>query len=136
AGARREVREVVFVGARRAGSDPYGELREGVLALLRRVGCPVTATRVWQGSDQPWVHPGCATALDRDGSPVGYVAHLHPGVARALELPATAAIACLDLRALLRAGRRTASFRALPGFPELPVDVALLVPAASKVADL
>jgi phenylalanyl-tRNA synthetase beta chain len=104
--------------------------------LLERVGRPAVLARVWHGKDQPWVHPTRAVAIDRDGSPVGYVAHLHPGVAKALQLPVTTAIACLDVRALLANGRAVARYQPLPTFPQLPVDVALLVDEATQVAQV
>src|SRR5690606_28939556 len=119
-GLPREVRELAFVLARRDGEHPYPELREKVALLLRRAGCPATIVRPWQGADQPWVHPGAAAAIDRDGSPVGYVAHLHPATARRLGVPGTTAIACVDVRALLLAGRTTVRFEPLPSFPQLP----------------
>jgi phenylalanyl-tRNA synthetase beta chain len=133
-----EVREVAFVHSRRDGVHPFLELRANLERLLQRVGHPATMARVWHGKDQPWVHPNAAVAIDRDGSPVGYIAHLHPGVARAMNLPSTTAIACLDVRALLANGRRTARYQAVPTFPVLPVDVALLVDSgvqASAVAE-
>ena len=136
-GLPHEVREVAFVFARRdgaGGSPPYGELRESVQHLLQRLGYPVVLRRKWSGSDQPWVHPARAVAIDRDGSPVGYVAHLHPRVARALDLPSSVAIACIDLRALLANGRQQPSYEPVPVYPELPVDVALLVDDATEVA--
>src|SRR5690606_596903 len=129
-GLPHEVRELCFVYANRdsAGAvHPYGELRESVQVLLRRLGYPVELSRKWSGKDQPWVHPARAVALDRDGSPVGYVAHLHPGVARALHLPKQVAIACIDVRALHANGRRPPSYTPVPTHPELPVDVALMV---------
>lgn len=129
-----EVRELALVFARRDGAHPFLELREAVGSLLERVGYPGVMQRVWHGSDQPWVHPSRAVAIDRDGSPCGYVACLHPGVARALDLPATTAIACLDVRALFVNGRKIARYVALPTFPTLPVDVALLVDEAVQVA--
>ena len=132
----REVREVAFAWSRTMGVHPYGELRERVLQLLHRLRLPVTATRGWQAADQPWVHPKMAAALDRAGESVGYVAHLHPVVARALELPVNTAIAMIDIRALLLGGRAPVKFQALPTFPELPVDVALLVPIEAKVHEL
>jgi phenylalanyl-tRNA synthetase beta chain len=95
----------------------------------------VQMTRPWQGSDQPWVHPNAAVAIDVDGSPVGFVAHLHPKSCRGLSVPQSTAIASLDLRALLRGGRKETQFAPLPAYPELPVDVALLVPAALGVAE-
>ena len=129
-----EVRELAFVFARREGAHPFLELREAIGSLLERVGYPGVMQRVWHGSDQPWVHPSRAVAIDRDGSPCGYVACLHPAVARALDLPATTAIACLDVRALFVNGRKIARYAALPTFPMLPVDVALLVDESTQVA--
>ena len=129
-----EVREIAFVVSRTTGAHPFGELREGVLSMLSRIGYPGVMERVWHGKDQPWVHPSRAVAIDRDGSPVGYTAHLHPAIARALELPATTAIACLDVRALLANGRRIAGYAPVPVYPGLPVDVALLVDDAVQVA--
>ncbi|MCU0867289.1 MAG: phenylalanine--tRNA ligase subunit beta [Planctomycetes bacterium] len=129
-----EVRELAFVHARRDGSHPFAELREAIANLLQRVGHPAVMQRIWHGKDQPWVHQNRAVAIDRDGSPVGYVAHLHPGIARAMGLPVSTAIACLDVRALLANGRQIARYQALPVFPVLPVDVALLVDESVQVA--
>lgn len=129
-GLPHEVRELCFVYANRDSTSavhPYGELREHVQLLLRRLGYPVELTRTWSGKDQPWVHPARAVALDRDGSPVGYVAHLHPAVARSLGLPKNVAIACVDVRALHANGRMQPSYTPVPTHPELPVDVALMV---------
>jgi len=136
-GLPHEVRELSFVYATRDSGDavhPYGQLREDVQHMLRRLGYPVEITRTWSGKDQPWVHPARAVALDRDGSPVGYVAHLHPGVAKALNLPKQVAIACVDIRALHANGRMEPTYTPVPTHPELPVDVALLVDADTQAA--
>lgn len=137
-GLPHEVRELALVFARRdgAGEHPFGELREHVQHLLRRLGYPVELHRSWSGSDQPWVHPARAVAVDRDGSPVGYVAHLHPGVAKALNLPKQVAIATIDVRALHANGRAEPKYTPVPVYPDLPVDVALLVDADAKVGDV
>jgi phenylalanyl-tRNA synthetase beta chain len=129
-----EVRELAFVWARRDGAHPFGELREAIGSMLERVGYPAVMARVWHGKDQPWVHPSRAVAVDRDGSPCGFVAHLHPLVARAMDLPVTTAIACLDVRALFANGRKIAQYRAVATYPQQPVDVALLVDEATQVA--
>ncbi len=131
-----DVRELAFVWSRRDGEHPFLELREALGSLLQRVGRPAVMARVWHGSDQPWVHPSRAVAIDRDGSPVGYVAHLHPAIAKSMGLPVTTAIACLDVRALLANGRKIAHYQAVPTFPGMPVDVALLVDEAVQVAQV
>lgn len=129
-----EVREFAIAFARSQGEHPFLDLREAVGSLLERLGYPAVMNRVWHGKDQPWVHPSRAVAIDRDGSPCGYVAHLHPGIARVMGLPPTTAIACLDVRALCANGRRIARFEPLPTYPLLPVDVALLVDEGVQVA--
>jgi len=133
-GLPHEVREIAFVIARPNGAHPFGDLREAVLSLLLRLGYPAVMARVWHGKDQPWVHPSRAVAVDRDGSPCGYVAHLHPAVARSMDLPAQTAIACIDVRALLASARRIQSYEPVPVYPDLPVDVALLVDESVEVA--
>jgi phenylalanyl-tRNA synthetase beta chain len=133
-GLPHEVRELAIVQANGSGAHPFLELRAAVELLLQRVGYPAVMQRVWHGKDQPWVHPSRAVAIDRDGSPVGYVAHLHPGVARSLQLPVTTAVACIDVRALVANGRTQSRYRPLPTFPLLPVDVALLVDETVQVA--
>ena len=136
-GLPHEVRELALVFARRegAGPHPYGELREHVQHLLRRLGYPVELSRAWSGSDQPWVHPARAVAVDRDGSPVGYVAHLNPWTCKGLGLPREVAIATIDVRALHANGRAAPGYVPVPVYPGLPVDVALLVDASTSVGE-
>ena len=137
-GLPHEVRELAMVFARRAstGPHPFGELREHVQHLLRRLGYPVVMDRLWSGSDQPWVHPARAVAIDRDGSPVGFVAHLNPWTCKGLNLPREVAIATVDVRALHANGRAAPVYEPVPVYPGLPVDVALLVDANVKVGDV
>ena len=130
----REVRELAFCWSRRDGAHPFADLREAIGSLLLRVGFVADMTREWHSGHQPWVHPNASVSIDRDGTSVGFVAHLHPGVARALGVPSTTAVATIDVRALLATGRAEAAFRQLPAFPQLPVDVALLVPESVRTA--
>jgi phenylalanyl-tRNA synthetase beta chain len=57
-------------------------------------------------------------------------------VARNLGIPASAALACVDLRVLLAAGATPKAMAPIPRFPSQPVDVALVVPSATRVADV
>jgi phenylalanyl-tRNA synthetase beta chain len=133
-GLPRQVRELAFVWSVRDGEHPFAALRESIGWLLQRVGYPAQLVRSWHGADQPWVHSSRAVAIDRDGSPVGFVAHVHPTAARASGIPATTAIACIDLGALIAGGRQTPKYSPVPTFPVLPVDVALLVDSSVQVA--
>lgn len=129
-----EVRELAFCWSRRDGVHPFAELREAIGSLLLRTGFAAEMTRSFSGANQPWVHPNASVSIDRGGAPVGFVAHLHPAAARKLAVPASTAIATIDVRALLASGRAETAFRQLPAFPLLPVDIALLVAESVQVA--
>ncbi|MEO0480672.1 MAG: phenylalanine--tRNA ligase subunit beta [Planctomycetota bacterium] len=134
-GLPAELRELAIVFARRddaAGPSPYAQLRTGVEQLGRRLGYPLELHSLL-ASPEPWCHPGKTVGCHRGEEVVGYVGHLHPRVARALELPLSTAIASLELRALLRTEPAAAKYARLSEFPTQAVDVALLVPRAIQV---
>ena len=134
-GLPHEVRELAFVWARKGGASPYADLRAGLESILTRVGYPVTAVRELDSS-APWNHPGRTARLERGGAGVGYVGLLHPQVAKALGLDAEVAIANLDVRALLASDPAAARYHPIPAYPSQPVDVALVVAAERRVAEL
>ncbi|MDP6838505.1 MAG: phenylalanine--tRNA ligase subunit beta, partial [Planctomycetota bacterium] len=88
-----------------------------------------------------WAHPGrgalCSLA---DGTAVGFIAELEPGLHRPLglmdDLVSDVACATLSLDALLAAEKPAFRPRKLPRFPETKVDVALACPAAMPAGDL
>lgn len=134
-GLPHETRELAFAWARKGGVSPYAELRAGLESILARVGYPVTAVDELD-SPAPWNHPGRTAQLERGGVDVGYVGLLHPQVAKALGLDAEVAIANLDVRSLLAAGPAATRYRPIPAYPSQPVDVALVVAAERRVAEL
>ncbi len=131
-GLPREVCEIAFAWATTDG-DPYPRLRSAIAGVLERLGFPVEMPDKFLGSGLPWVHPGRSTVLARGTPVVGYLSALHPAVARGFELPASTAIACVDLRALLATGRETPRYAPIARFPSQPVDVALLVDQEVRV---
>lgn len=135
-GVPREVHEVSLVWSRSSGDHPYARLRSHVESMLGRLGYPSDLTVLHGGGGVPWVHPARTVTIARGGPAVGYVGSLHPDVARRLKLPATTAIANLDLRALLASGRETRRYIPVPRFPAQPVDVALLADESVQVADV
>jgi len=89
----------------------------------------------------PWGHPSRGLVLragGRDGSPVelGRLFELDPGVARALGITADVAVAELSLDALLAAAPRGSSYRPIPRFPGVKVDVALSMPASVTAGEV
>ncbi len=89
---------------------------------------------------EPW-HPGrCAQLALLDGTVVGYAGELHPQTVSALDLPARAVAAELDVDVLELASDTVAQAERLSTFPAAHTDVALVVdeavPAASVGAAL
>lgn len=135
-GLPREVFEVAFVWSRLEGEHPYPELRSHMVSVLDRIGHRAELDDVYRRDGISWMHPTKTTTISRGGPAVGYVGCLHPAVARNLGLPATTAVANLDVRALLATGRERRGYKSIPRFPAQPVDVALLVPTETRTADV
>ncbi|MEZ5962838.1 MAG: phenylalanine--tRNA ligase subunit beta [Planctomycetota bacterium] len=135
-GLPAETLELAFAWSRAEGDHPYAELRSGVESLLRRIGCPHEVRARAEVGDRSWIHPGRTAAITAAGRELGYVGAVRPDVLQRLGLPAGCAVANLDLRAILGAGLQARTMSHLPRFPSQPVDVALIVPAATPVADV
>ena len=136
-GLPHEVHEIAFVWSRREGADPYFELRSHIEAVLGRTGFAAQLDeKLGLDKEQPWTHPGKTVAIVCDGAISGFVGYLHPAVAHRLGIPASTAIACLNLCKLLAAPRRGDRFSEIPRFPSQPVDVALLVPTATRAGEV
>lgn len=147
AGEPKEVHELALVLAapKRASAGETALL--GSLARLRGAMEALTAAAgaavpTWARADQTpgfvapaYAHPARAAVL---GAGLGWAAELHPAVARDLGIEGDAAVAVLDLGALLALDRPGVRHRALPKFPGLTLDVALLIPdevAAGELTD-
>lgn len=84
----------------------------------------------------PW-HPGrCARLHLADGTVVGHAGELHPKVVSAVGLPDRTCAAELDLDVLTAASALTKQFRPFSTFPPALTDVALVVDAGVRAADL
>ena len=140
--------EIAALAARPDGASPYADLRAGIEDLLERLGLPGTIeARLDEALPDaatllPFLHPGRTAAINRtdergDMHVCGFVGMLHPQVAKALDLPfGGVAVATVELRALLASGAVDAHYDKISPYPEQPVDVALLVPSATRVADV
>lgn len=115
AGLPREERWVDF-------SDLKGVLEN----LFDELGC---AGRVrWERPPETsFLHPGKAADVQVAGERVGVVGALHPNVCRELDLPGDLWVFELDFPTLLHYARSVSRFRALPRFPVVVRDVAIVV---------
>jgi len=78
----------------------------------------------------PYLEDGRAAAVLVQGSPVGILGELHPGVQRAFDLPAPVFVAELSLDRLEALPARTLLYRSLPRFPGVQRDLAVVLDAS------
>ncbi|SES91583.1 phenylalanine--tRNA ligase subunit beta [Stigmatella erecta] len=97
---------------------------EAVLHGLRVVGAR------FEPAEAPAWHPrACAQVVLADGTVLGHVGELHPRVTRALELPQGVFAFELDTAPLYAAAQLEPAYHALPRFPAVLRDLAVVVPA-------
>ncbi|MFA5889406.1 MAG: phenylalanine--tRNA ligase subunit beta [Actinomycetota bacterium] len=104
-----------------------------VEALMSALGVDDWDTEAGNGTFP--FHPGRYGVVRIGGESVGFVAEILPSVAEVLELPEQVAVAEIDLGSILD---RSPVVRApaLPRFPAVARDIALVVPDATPAADV
>ncbi|MGH7853667.1 MAG: phenylalanine--tRNA ligase subunit beta, partial [Candidatus Binatia bacterium] len=80
----------------------------------------------WASAQTAFLHPGKSVKLLYDKAPLGYLGELHPDIAQQLELPSFFLFE-LDFEKLLEYAPRRITINALPRFPGVERDVALVV---------
>jgi phenylalanyl-tRNA synthetase beta chain len=70
------------------------------------------------------------------GTILGFIGVVHGRVADAMKLKGAAAIAELDLRALVTHAQREREFEPLPKYPSVTRDIAVMVPVDTKIDDI
>ena len=108
----------------------FYDLKADVEALLALAD----ATAEFRPDASPFGHPGRSASVWRDGQRIGWVGHLHPGLAKALDLDGEVLGFELDLAPL--AGRAVPRASELSRYPSVRRDIALVVPEATPWAAL
>ncbi len=116
------------------GNADFFQLKGCVEAILKDLR--IENVRYSAESGNPSFHPGRCADITADGKPIGVIGQVHPLVCDAYGLESEAFYAQLDMTALraLQAPERT--FKALPRFPAVMRDIALVCRADIPVADL
>jgi phenylalanyl-tRNA synthetase beta chain len=104
---------------------------EAVLSALHVEGAR------FEHADFPALHPrASARVVGPSGGELGCVGQLHPRAARALDVPADAFLFSLDLDALYAAAVLVPQSQPLPRFPAVLRDMAVVVPAELRDAEV
>ena len=115
------------------GSDEdFFSLKGIIESLLDAFG----AQADFSASSEPYLHPGRqATACVGDAA-VATFGEVHPDVAGAYDMPIRVYVAEVDLKALFAIERPRTIYKALPRFPAVERDLALLCDASMPVATI
>lgn len=108
----------------------FYDLKAEVEGLLALAG----ARAEFRPDDSPWGHPGRSASVWRDGQRIGWVGHLHPRLAKSLDLDGEVVGFELDLAPL--AARDVPRAGELSRFPSVRRDIALVVPETTPWAAL
>ncbi len=78
-------------------------------------------------TDDPVFHPGKTAKLTINGLAAGFLGEIHPEVADNFECPAKTYIAVLDVKTLIDNADMIRAYKALPKYPAVSRDIAMLV---------
>ncbi|PYZ93703.1 phenylalanine--tRNA ligase subunit beta [Salipaludibacillus keqinensis] len=81
------------------------------------------------------LHPGRTALLEIDGKEVGFLGQLHPSTAKEWSLPATYVFE-LNLQSLMEGTEENLRYEAIPKYPAMDRDIALVVDESVKAEDL
>jgi phenylalanyl-tRNA synthetase beta chain len=87
-------------------------------------------------ADAPYLEEGRGATVVVAGAPVGVIGEVHPAVQRAFDLPAPVFFAELSLDRLEALPARRVVHRALPRFPAVQRDLAVVLPAGVPAAEV
>jgi len=78
-------------------------------------------------SDIVWMHPGRTATVRVDGKVCGYLGELHPAIANNYDIGTKVYLMVLEMEALIDGASLVNVYRALPKFPAVTRDIAMLV---------
>jgi phenylalanyl-tRNA synthetase beta chain len=112
----------------------FHDAKAAVAGILDALGVEAR----WEAPGAGWLHPRHSAGIFAGEDALGEVGELHPRVAAAFELPRGVQAFRLSLDALLRSARLVPQHRAIPRFPAVLRDLAVVLreeaPAAAVEA--
>ncbi|HKG39796.1 MAG TPA: phenylalanine--tRNA ligase subunit beta [Conexibacter sp.] len=131
---------VLLTGASRAAgwrepAPPVADFFAAKGVLGRLLGALRVDWTVIEGSE-PFLHPGRAAAVVVAGAPVGWIGEVHPAIAADWEI--STAVACfeIDLDAVIAAAPGAVRYEDYTSFPEVGLDLAVVVPQSVASAEV
>ncbi len=110
-----------------ASPDPFLRMKGALEETALRLGIPSLSFEPLE--DHPTLHPGRAATVRIGGKEAGFLGTVHPDVAAAYEAPASTVLMSVRMDALEAASTERRAAKALPRFPAVSRDIAVLVRA-------
>lgn len=108
------------------GNMDFYDLKGIVEHLMNVLGMGKTAEYAAEKS-LSWMHPGRTASVIVNGERLGYLGELHPAVAKNYGIGTKAYLAVLDMEKVIANANRSVVYQALPKFPAITRDIAMLV---------
>lgn len=105
------------------GESGFFDVKGAVEALAEAFSLDLTFER----GERPFLHPGITAVVRLGEKEVGWLGELHPAIAEELALEKKVYLAELDYAALSRKFARDITYRAIPKFPAVVRDLAVVV---------
>lgn len=125
------------VGAERSG-PPVAllDLKGIVTNVLAGLGAPAEGIRWAAGGGVDFLHPGKSARIVDGDRILGVAGALHPRVAQALDLAGEVFVSELDFQEVGHYGPRRVGLKAVPKFPPVSRDIAVIVDDAFEAASI
>ena len=120
------------------GNMDFYDLKGIVEHLMNVLGMGKVAEYVTEKS-LPWMHPGRTASVVVNRDNIGYLGELHPAVLKNYGIGTRAYLAVLDMEKVIANANRDVVYQALPKFPALTRDIAMLVKediTVKEIADI
>jgi phenylalanyl-tRNA synthetase beta chain len=119
-------------GLQKAKAIDFADLKGVLETLFEDLRCE-EQVRWERATNVPFLHPGKAAAIQVDGTICGVAGAVHPDHCRELDLAGTPWAFEIDLAPLLPHARTTVRYQAVPRFPTVVRDVALVADEALPI---
>lgn len=120
------------------GNMDFYDLK-GIIEHLMHVLGMDKVTEYVPDKSYSWMHPGRTASVVIHGEKIGYLGEVHPAVAKNYEIGTRAYLAVLDMEKVIAHANRTVIYQALPKFPAITRDIAMLVKedvTVKQIADI
>ncbi|NLB90693.1 MAG: phenylalanine--tRNA ligase subunit beta, partial [Clostridiales bacterium] len=126
-----EERPTLVIGAYGEKMDFY-QMKGTLLALFKHFGIQATI----EEKGEPYHHPGRSATYKVQDEVLAIFGEVHPAVADAFELNQRSYLAEIDLTVMQKAQTRLSEVKALPKYPAVIRDIALVMNESERIGDV